>query len=93
MFLYFIDFLIYFEIEFGNQSNFDIKVQRKERLLRKGIVSYIGGASEFTGEFVNSRIDPKYQLYLRLPRARDRSCTLTYNDHASTSRTKLSFRR
>jgi hypothetical protein len=40
-------FFIYSEIGFRNQSKFDVKVQRKERLLRQGIVSYIG-ASEFT---------------------------------------------
>jgi nuclear pore complex protein Nup205 len=55
--VHFVSF-IYSDIGFGNQSKFDVKVHRQERLLRKGIVSYIGGASEFTGKSINSRIDP-----------------------------------
>ena len=43
-------FFAYSKVGFGTQSKFDVKVQRKERLLRKDIVSYIGGASEFTGK-------------------------------------------
>ena len=43
-------FFCLIKIGFGTQSKFDVKVQRKERLLRKDIVSYIGGASEFTGK-------------------------------------------
>ena len=54
---YLVDLFICSEIGFGNQSKFDVKVQRRERLLRKGIVSYIGGASEFTGKSIDSRID------------------------------------
>ena len=50
-------FYIHSEIGFGTQSKFDVKVQRKERLLRKDIVSYIGGASEFTGKVLDSRLD------------------------------------
>ena len=50
IFIVHIIFFAYSKTGFGTQSKFDVKVQRKERLLRKDIVSYIGGASEFTGK-------------------------------------------
>lgn len=33
----------------GSRSKFDVLVEKKERLLRKSVISYIGAASEFTG--------------------------------------------
>jgi hypothetical protein len=39
-------------VGYGNQTKFDVKIRRKERLLRKSVVSYIGAASEFTGKFL-----------------------------------------
>jgi hypothetical protein len=35
---------------FGSDTKFDIIVRRKELLLRKGIIVYIGAASQFTGK-------------------------------------------
>ena len=34
----------------GSRSKFDVLVEKKERLLRKSVISYIGAASEFTGQ-------------------------------------------
>lgn len=34
---------------YGALSKFDLKVARREKLLLKGIVAYIGTSSEFTG--------------------------------------------
>lgn len=42
---------------FGNRSKFEIKVQRKERSLRKSVVSYIGASSEFTGKNLAVALD------------------------------------
>lgn len=33
----------------GTLSRFGLSVARKERLLRKGVLIYLGSASEFTG--------------------------------------------
>lgn len=32
-------------------SNFEVKAQRKERLLCKSVIAYIGAAADFTGTF------------------------------------------
>lgn len=41
---------------FGSETRFELEVRRKERLLRRSIVAYIGTASDFTGLFVSFRI-------------------------------------
>ncbi|KAF8154003.1 nucleoporin Nup186/Nup192/Nup205 [Crassisporium funariophilum] len=43
---------------FGTQSQFELKVQRKERLLHKSVVSYIGAASEFTEPEITLVLSP-----------------------------------
>ncbi|CAA7262620.1 unnamed protein product [Cyclocybe aegerita] len=42
----------------GNQTKFDVKVQRQERLLRKSVVSYIGASSEFTEPEITLVLSP-----------------------------------
>jgi nuclear pore complex protein Nup205 len=36
---------------YGSETQFDINVRQRERLLRKSIIVYVGVASEFTGLF------------------------------------------
>ncbi|KAF8188670.1 nucleoporin Nup186/Nup192/Nup205 [Pholiota molesta] len=43
---------------YGAQSKFEVKVQRKERLLRKTVISYIGSASEFTEPEITLVLSP-----------------------------------
>ncbi|KAJ3509906.1 hypothetical protein NLJ89_g4967 [Agrocybe chaxingu] len=43
---------------YGNQTKFDVKVQRQERRLRKSIVSYIGASSEFTEPEITLVLSP-----------------------------------
>ncbi|KAF8878281.1 nucleoporin Nup186/Nup192/Nup205 [Gymnopilus junonius] len=43
---------------FGTQSKFDVKVQKKERLLRKSLISYLGVASEFTEPEITLVLSP-----------------------------------
>ncbi|KAF8970600.1 nucleoporin Nup186/Nup192/Nup205 [Flammula alnicola] len=43
---------------FGSQSKFDVKVRRKERLLRKSVVSYIGTSGEFTEPEITLVLSP-----------------------------------
>lgn len=35
----------------GSETKFNQNVRRKERLMRKAMVAYLGTASEFTGKF------------------------------------------
>ncbi|PPQ71980.1 hypothetical protein CVT26_007136 [Gymnopilus dilepis] len=46
------------ELGYGTQSKFEVKVQRKERLLRKSLVSYLGAASEFTEPEITLVLSP-----------------------------------
>ncbi|PPQ70405.1 hypothetical protein CVT25_000888 [Psilocybe cyanescens] len=43
---------------FGNRSKFDLKVRRKERSLRKSVISYIGACSEFTEPDITLVLSP-----------------------------------
>ncbi|KDR74068.1 hypothetical protein GALMADRAFT_250802 [Galerina marginata CBS 339.88] len=43
---------------FGAQSKFHVNVQRKERLLRKSVISYIGVSSEFTEPEITLVLSP-----------------------------------
>lgn len=45
-------------VGFGSRTKFDVLVEKKERLLRKSVITYIGAASEFTG----------WSPFARLPR-------------------------
>lgn len=36
-------------VGYGGTCNFDLILQRKELLLRKALIAYLGAASEFTG--------------------------------------------
>lgn len=35
---------------YGSESKFDVNVQRKEALLRKAMIVYLGASSQFTGK-------------------------------------------
>lgn len=36
----------------GSETKFDVNVHKKERLIRKAVVVYLGAASEFTGNLL-----------------------------------------
>ncbi|KAF6749589.1 nucleoporin Nup186/Nup192/Nup205 [Ephemerocybe angulata] len=43
---------------FGSRSKFDVLVEKKERLLRKSVIAYIGAASEFTEPEITLILSP-----------------------------------
>jgi nuclear pore complex protein Nup205 len=69
----------------GGVSKFDLKVRRKEELLRKAIISYIGSASDFTGTFRTLVCD----VFLSSCRNRDQLGPVTHHCHTKTRRARL----
>ncbi|KAJ4481027.1 nucleoporin Nup186/Nup192/Nup205 [Lentinula aciculospora] len=45
-------------VGFGSDSKFDIEVRRKERLLRKALITYVGTTSDFTEPEINLVLSP-----------------------------------
>jgi hypothetical protein len=69
-----------FYVGYGNQTKFDVKIRRKERLLRKSVVSYIGTASEFTGKILRYLNTLGTDLNCR--RTGDHTCSFTRYNYA-----------